>query len=309
MRNSLRPQPLVLLALMALASCNGQSTGVTQIPAQPQRVGNAASQALLYVSDPVNDVVHMYAYPQLKPAGDITSVRNPTGLCVDRKTGNVWVVDDIDSEVVEFAHGGTTPIATVHEAAAQYADACAVDPRTGDLAVAIVDWQGSDPGSVAIFKHAQGQPSIYSDRRLYIFAFIAYDPAGDIFIDATGLRRPVFRFAELAKGRSKFNILKLSGAHIRVPGGIQYTGKNSFAIADAQRAIIYQTSNGVVTGRTHLENHACRLNQFLIQDGHVIAAVSCGSTNGNLLIYNYPAGGAPIKKLAVSVPFGVAISR
>jgi hypothetical protein len=51
------------------------------------------------------------------------------------------------------------------------------------------------------------------------------------------------------------------------------------------------------------------VQQFFIDGGQVIAPNICES-KGQLLVYNYPAGGAPIAKLnGVSSAFGTVVSR
>ena len=51
--------------------------------------------ALLYVSDPDAGKVFVYSYPALKPAGMLTGINAPTGMCVDKTTGNVWITKTI----------------------------------------------------------------------------------------------------------------------------------------------------------------------------------------------------------------------
>jgi hypothetical protein len=98
-----------------------------------------------------------------------------------------------------------------------------------------------------------------------------------------------------------------SGPTIRFPGGVQYDG-TSLAIGDARQSVIYQTSNGMVTGKTKLKG-ACDINQFFIDDGQLIAPSFCGS-NGEVLIYSYPAGGAPLKRITgFTFPYGAVVSR
>jgi len=88
---------------------------------------------------------------------------------------------------------------------------------------------------------------------------------------------------------------------------VQYDGSN-LAIGDEKRAIIYQVSGGTVVGTTTLRG-ACLVQQFFIDGAHVIVPTVCGS-NGEVSIYNYPAGGAPIERLTgLKAPFGAVVSR
>jgi hypothetical protein len=267
------------------------------------------SGALLYVSDANNGLVRMYDYPQLTLAGTL-QIGNPEGLCVDNRSRTIWVVSTVYSQIVEFTHGGTRPIKILKDGV-EYPDACAVDTVTGDLAVANVNNQGSDPGSVSIYRKSEGKAHLYSDSKIYFMSFLAYDGKGNLFVDGSGPNYPTFRLAELPRGASTFKELRLTGPQTKNPGGLVYDA-GVIAIGDRKRSVIFQTSHGRVTGRTPLGN-ACYISQFVIDGRRAIVANTCGSINnptGNILIYDYPRGGSPVKQLTgFAVAFGVAISR
>ena len=71
-------------------------------------------QALLYISDIESGEVFVYSYPSLAVAGTLTGFSEPAGTCVDT-TGDVFIVDYGASDIVEYAHGGLTPIATLDD--------------------------------------------------------------------------------------------------------------------------------------------------------------------------------------------------
>lgn len=56
--------------------------------------------------------------------GTLTGFNMPFGDCVDG-VGDVWIINQHPPEVIEYAHGGTTPIATLTTDAGPYA--CAID--------------------------------------------------------------------------------------------------------------------------------------------------------------------------------------
>jgi hypothetical protein len=92
----------------------------------------AKMQDLLYVSSSTATgayQVSVFSYPGGRQVGTL-SVSAANGLCSD-KVGNVYIVEDPD--VVEYAHGGTYPIATFDDLLFP-TNGCAVDPTTGDLA-------------------------------------------------------------------------------------------------------------------------------------------------------------------------------
>ena len=72
----------------------------------------AAAGPLLYVSDIGAEDVDVFSYPGGKQVGKLTGFSEPAGLCTDRK-GDVFVVDSGSDRILEYAHGGTSPIATL----------------------------------------------------------------------------------------------------------------------------------------------------------------------------------------------------
>lgn len=302
--------PAMCLAF-TLAACSGYG-GAGTSSLQPRTSAfrtTVSSDALLYVSDTNRDAVRMYSFPRLTLEGSV-QVSDPEGLCVDDRTKDVWVVSTVYSKIIEFAHGGTTPIATLLDGY-QYPDACAVDAVTGDLAVANFDNGGSDPGSVSIYKKSRGRARLFTDRNIYFVSFLAYDGKGNLFVDGSDQTLSRFRLAELPRGAKKLEDLSLTGTRIKAPAGVVYQ-HGVLAIGDQKRSAIFQTSNGRVVGRTSL-GKACRITQFLVVDKQAMVANTCGSIQdptGNLLIYDYPRGGSPVHELTgLGVAFGVAISR
>lgn len=314
MKSSVR-QCASLVALVAVfASCSNGDRISPPAPLLGQNLTNPAAKtgALLYISDPTKSIVNVYSYPQGELLNTLTAVEDPEGLCAD-EAGNVWVVETAYSKIVEFARGGTKPIATLADGY-EYPDGCAVNRRNGDLAVANNNDGGSDPGSVAIYQGARGAPTIYSDRAIWFVYFLDYDAGGNLFVDGTSWnnRGRRFRFAELSRGANKIVNLKVSGAKIEFPGDVQYNN-GSIAIGDGRRPVIYQTTDGMVTGRTAFHD-LCKVTEFFIEGAHVIAPNTCGTVGRpgrkDVLIYNYPAGGAPVKRLTgFKVPFGVVVTE
>jgi hypothetical protein len=304
---------ILLTVAQALAGCGGSSPLGGPIATQPESIRrtswmkpDAKRTALLYISVRVAGKVLVYSYPNLVLTVTLTGFLSPSGLCVNSKTRNIWVTDTLGTKVSEFAHGGTTPIRTLSTNDG-YVDACAVNPKNGDLAVANNTLQGSDPGDLMVFKNGNGSPKIYSDPQIFLMDFVSYDGSGNVFIDGYAFRKPHFRLDELVKGAKGLSNIPWLGPKIKSAGGVQYDGK-SVAIGDMGRPIVYQTSNGMVTGTTPLRG-ACDINQFFIYGGQLIAPSYCDS-NGDVLIYDYPSGGTPVKRLTVhTFPFGAVVSK
>lgn len=263
-----------------------------------------AHGALLYVSDPGTDNVWIYTYPKLKLAGDIGDISSPQGLCVDPRTASIWVVSGpFADSVTEFRHGATVPIRTL-KLGYPFIDACAVD-HSGDVAVASTN-SGSDPGALIIFKDGRGKPKYNHMPKMFYYDFAGYDGAGNAFVDGGGFG-PIVKLAELPAGGNQLEKISLKGSRIRTPGGVQYDGTD-LAVGDVKTGLIERIYDGKVIGKTKLAG-ACSVHQFFIDGSALIAPNVCRS-NGEVLVFNYPAGGAPVKKITgLSAPFGAVVSQ
>src|ERR1700723_26438 len=132
-----------------LASCGGSQLPIG-VPSAMQQTAAIAAHAdrgkswmlpeartgkLLYVSDNTKSVVYVISYPQGELVGTLTGFHSPVGLCTDQK-GNVWIVNQSPDEIIEYGHAATRakPTLKVH---AGFSFGCAVDPKSGDVAVTI----------------------------------------------------------------------------------------------------------------------------------------------------------------------------
>jgi hypothetical protein len=313
--------PFALAAL--LAGCSGASfpgTSAPSVSAQTLRehaghgswMAPQATQArLIYVSSVLTNDVYVYSYSTQQLEGTLTGFTTPYGLCSD-KTGDVWVANDGASQMVEYAHGGTSSIATLGDPN-EYPEGCAVDPTTGNLAVANFS-SNSGGGNVAIYTGAQGTAQTYSDPSIVNYRFCGYDAKGNLYVDGVN-GSSAFVLAELPKGDSTFKDIKIS-QNIEWPGGVQWDGKH-VAVGDTDTVTVYQVNptTGSVTGSTKLDG-ANYVDQFWI-NGSVItrkkarrARVLAPSQDaGTLALYKYPAGGAALWSINVQEPFGITVSN
>ncbi len=276
-----RPFVAAVFAAAVLGGCAGSGTTPTAISGI---AANSVAQPLVYVVDQANYVTGMYSYPKFALQQTLPDL--PGGVCTDT-AGNVWFV--IGEDILEFAHGGTTPIATLR-APSEFAQSCAVDPTSGTLAVGIVEVQ-SGLGSIALFAHAKGQPKIV--RGLSEISFLTYDSKGNLFGDGTGYRS-TFALFELPKGSKKLRPLKVRGAAVGFAGNVQYT-KNVLNIDDSAQAVNYETrvagSTVTVTGKTELRGSSGCAATYIYND-----RLLCPETgSGVLALYQYPKGGMPLR--------------
>jgi hypothetical protein len=199
--------------------------------------------------------------------------------------------------VFEYAHGGTTRLKTLHPG---LAFGCSIDPMTGNLAVAdgaTGPTGRGTAGNLAIYTRARGKPKCYRDSAFHFYYFCGYDSQGNLFIDGDATAEPYsVVFAELPRGGSKLETITLNHS-LGYAGGVQWDGAH-VAITDPRANAVYQFaingSQAALVGTTPL-NGTNSIIQPWIQ-GQKIIVPNALVPGGNVLIYKYPAGGAPIKK-------------
>lgn len=297
-----------LAASAMLAACGANSQSASTIPQQPManaqatRLGHAGSwmdpaaksQKLVYVSDFLSADVDVYTYPYLRLAGVLTGFKFLRGMCTD-PSGYVWIVDNAEGAVFEYAHGGTTPVNTLTATAP---NGCATNPKNGDLAVS----DGAS-GQIEIFHNAAGYGTVVADSNFTATMYLGYDKAGNLFVDGYN-PYPTFHYAELPAGGSSFTDITLSQTP-QAPGNVQWDG-TYMAVGDTG-STIYQTQGSTVVSSTTL-GFGC-VDQFYIVPSKrkVIAPDLCNATVG---IVAYPGGGAALKTISggLQSPVGTVLS-
>ncbi|HEY1883778.1 MAG TPA: hypothetical protein VGG51_12135 [Candidatus Cybelea sp.] len=258
---------------------------------------DAKKHDLLYISNFYSSTVLVFTYPGGKLAGELTPITDPQGECTSKTShGNWWVVASGADEIMEYAHGGTSPISTLSEDIGEPAY-CAVDPTTGNLAVTILG-----AGDIVVFAYGSGSGTTISDG-LTSSGGDAYDDRGDLFVD--GLT-PSNRFAllELPKGGRSFEAITL---HPNILGTFQW--HDNYLAVYGGGGIYHFAIHGMKgkeVGFTPLRGGS-DLTEFCIQEGHVAAA---DAGNENAQMWKYPAGGPVLKTLQGSFdgPAGAAVS-
>jgi hypothetical protein len=277
------PQP-------GLASASERSAGRSATWMRP-----LASGDLLYVSDNGAGNVYVFLYPNGVLSETLTGLGGPVGECVD-KTGDVWIGTQTPPEMIEYSHGGTTPIATLNDNAGVPVG-CAVDPTTGNLAVGNSD-------NVAIYANARGNPTTYTDSDLGSFTNCTYDRKGDLFVDGDSSTI----IAELGKGSNKLSNLTLSKAIS--PVSMQWNLGN-LVIRDDRGGSHGPTmiDRFKVSGTTALYLNSTLLTglrnrkpttgvQYWIQGQKIIGPGHSGANLSRIVeIWRYPGGGRPTKVL------------
>lgn len=233
----LRSHALLIGSMTAalLAGCGGgqpmDSTPRTALPAQRSWMLPEAkkSTSLLYVSNWYSASVTVYTYLDgggLIQVGTLTGFNRPAGMCTD-KAGDVWITDNGSNRLYEYAHAGTTPIETLRESGNTRPNDCAVDPSTGDLAVAnqFPNAHYYETGNVKIY-HPHSHTAIkYSMGYMHV-EFLAYDDHSNLYVDGPptspygyGNNGPL---VVIPSGSKEIVDLTLQGATLYDPGAVQW---------------------------------------------------------------------------------------
>jgi hypothetical protein len=275
---------------------------------------SAKKQTLLYVSNLGSGSVTVYAYPSAKQVGTLTGFDDPTGECSD-KAGDVFIADFDASKILEYAHGGTTPIQTLSDPG-QWPSGCSVDPTTGNLAVANDETPAGGDGNLAIYKHASGTPTTYTNSNMHYYFFCGYDNRGNLYVDGFNTQY-VAEFAGLAKGSGTLASITLNQT-FSYPVGVQWDGKYLAIEAGDGVETIYQFkisgTTGTLEGSTVLGS-AVDVIQFWItapkgKHSQGTRVIGPDFTAGDVAYYAYPAGGDPTNSFTTGLdePYGATLS-
>jgi hypothetical protein len=293
----LGPYALTMGAASALlAGCGGSQPPIGAPGAMPQSravAGQAthgksrmrprtSSGALIYAVGGCNGTC-VLSYPsgafvQALPSGG-------AAICSD-SAGNVFIPGD--SKVVEYAHGGTSPIVTL-TLPGDIAGGCAVDPGTHNLAVVI---GGSSDGDLAVFANATGTPTVYSTG--LHSEYCTYDRDGNLFVD--GYSQADYALAELPKNGDSINIFPLDQS-LGYPGELQWVNSYlTYESTDATNPKISRLSvsgsNVTVKGSTPLRNAIRKLTQSWVYGDKILVPFNKVGSRVNLIgIWKYPKGG------------------
>ncbi len=290
------------VALALLAGCGGLQSPIGAPGAMPQTstlaphvdrgklwmLPEAKGEDLVYVTGGC-DGTCVVSYPAGKIVGSLNvGYGLNSGVCADGQ-GRVYIADD--TEVIEYAHGGTTPIGTFNlPGSGGTAAGCSVDPTTGNLAVMF--------GGVAIFTPGSQTPMVYPGP---VDGFsCAYDRSGNLFVG--GLRSGGAALAELPKGSSSFTLLTINAKYIEGAGQVEWYGKYlSYMSAFGGAPYIYRFKiAGTVAnlvGTTRLSNPKFLWYPWIYQ-GKILAPWHERGPDANSLgVWDYPRGGKVIRKI------------
>ena len=284
-----------------------------------------APHDLIYVTNS-NGLVSVYRYWQHTLAGVLYNFSYPTGECAD-SAGDVYIADFDAQTIVEYAHGGTKPIRTIDDFT-YHPYGCAVDPKSGNLAVA--NYQAnqysynSDSGNIAVYPRGKDKPAYYGsgDGR---FTSLAYDDHGDLLATARSYYYYSFFFNTifyyLPDKSSKLLSMDLPGSQFYSgwPSvqSIGYDGKYWVVVASDTLYRYTISIKAQLVDEVELSGGSSNVNEiaFYRKNSKGIATQVVGggaSFEGSSFVgfWNYPAGGDPYDQITTYLdgPFGVAIS-
>lgn len=284
------------------SSANLANPPVTNAFVQPA-LRAPKGQALLYVSSNYSNE-NVYSFPQGRLLQTLTIPGEPQALCTD-KLGDVYIPQSFGEIVAEYPHGGTAPIASWGFRQLT-PDGCAVDPATGNVAVA-----GANE-KLAILGPTSGNVRVYSNSEIESYYYATYDDRSDLFV-------VVYNFAsgyqlwELRAGSSALKQVRLP-FDLCCPEDVQWDGQY-LAIggthASGRATILRIAVSGYrakIRGRVHLSYPESYTSQFWIQGSRLIHS---DYYSDDVAFFNYPAGGSPTKIIKGAGPYvvGIAVSE
>jgi len=312
-----------------LAGCGGGiQPPISQLPATPQAAHRAPfmgkglkQRDLLYVTNS-NGTVNVYRYWQETLVGVLTNFGEPMGECAD-SAGNVYITDFQKQKLFEYAHGATKPVRTIDDSPYD-PNGCAVDPSTGNLAVANFDKGSYTAGNIAVYKHGSGTPILYKGRDDDHFTNCGYSDRGDLLTTSEYGYYSYDYYTEfyyLPKHGVNLIAMDLpdpydSSGWGYVPG-VAWDGKY-WAVENYGELYTFAINiKAKFENRTQLLGTYGRPGPFAFyrkSSTSPATQVVAGSSdyNGKYAVdyWPYPAGGSPIHDIVKDLdgPFGVAIS-
>lgn len=278
---------LTLLMIVAMLPACGEMQTPSPSARNVVTVAKRAAQALLFVKGDSEDDILVWTFPDGRFVRSFMASPGAR-MCSDRK-GNVYLAA---VGLYEFDRKGNL----IRGLLDNYGEAvaCSVDPRTGNLAA----FSGNNGGNLVVYQNATGNGTPYPTG-IADGQSCAYDANGNLFaLGETGLG--TVELAELPYGKTSVTQYPLN-ARIPWPAAMQWDGQY-LAVEVSVRAPHIDIDRIQVSGSTATvvstvklsEPHYLKGNpQFWIADG--VIAAPYGRDNGDVGLWNYPAGGTPIR--------------
>jgi hypothetical protein len=258
-----------------------------------------------YIINDYGTYASIFDYP--KSVDQIGSIRNVGGQgCTNVLYGygksTFWIMAGTD-QMTEY-RVPKTAVKTLDAPAGANPSSCAMD-TSGNLAVGILD--GTDSGSVVIYKNATGKGTLISTplQREY---FDGYDDKGNLFFDGLAGNFE-FQLYEIAQGTTTVQRITTSNK-VRFPGSVQWDGKY-LVVTDQSTSPMYRYTVTGTKARLRAKislTGASDCAQTWIAAG-VVYCADAAADNGSA--YAYPQGGPAIATLSgrFALPLGTVAAE
>lgn len=280
-----------------VSACAGNQPPTTPFAAGQQAAVRRATDAdLLYVGAGTTGTI--YSFPDAKFVGTFNTAATIHAMCSDEK-GNVFITASQKPNkgpatgfVYEYAHGGTSPVATLTVPSREIPVSCSRDPKTGNLAVISYDSRNFAP-LVEVYAGGSGTPATYTSHALGAKPQAAYDDTSDLFVTSGGNQG-----AELVKGGQQLETIAfdqtLGGAdHLQWDGAdfaLQSFHKSKYEKERVPERILRLQISGkraTVVGLSKFTDWlAGAAGQSWIDEGTIVA-----TPGKHIAFWKYPAGG------------------
>ncbi len=301
-------------AIVFLSGCGGGSLSPVGSSAFHEAVHGAspelhAKQDLLYVTD--DSSIDVYTYPRGEPVRSFYGAGSgyANGACVD-STGNVYVNFSYGA-TVEYPHGSAKPIKSWNVYSSPVG--CAVDPTTGNLAVAnpIASSPYGGHGFIWVWDKATGETQYYTARNFNSPVWCGYDNAGNLFIEGYARHEGKTHLALFELPRSGASLKQIATSVTGGASGVQYDGTYLTIGADNK---IYRLrikgSKADVIGTTRLSwsGHQWNAHNYFVVTKGTRQGRRVVSTIGLVGFFKYPAGGEKTKLIRPNNAYSAVVS-
>lgn len=272
---------LALLCACAAPLANAPHFSASAAAPRPQ----SQNGDLLYVVNFGTGTVDVYGYPDGPLVQKLSGFSHPEGACTDT-AGDVFVTNTGGHDIVEYTHGGTRIARTLSDGDYHPAD-CAVDPQTGNLAVANDNGGSHGSGNVAVYHGARGTPQYFTGLHSYLTC--AYDDRGNLFVDGTS--DDDYYLQELAKGATTFRMIHFQNFEV-----LRHIGWDGSYITDEvpenNWSAIYRFKIAGVKGRFEGATTVSRRGSAFIARPRVVI-----TGESEVTLFDYPSGQGPTRTI------------
>lgn len=292
--------------VLAMTACSAGSTSPAVPPAvaQSHSVPDRTNAKTLYVTNFANPSELLgYSVSTLQQIYSTTNALNePQGIAVD-KSGAVWVANTYGYNLLKFKPPATTPIQTIDDRKFRPTDV-AIDSE-GNIWVA--NWCSRKlckPGNVHEYDSAGKLLQTIKCPNLTFHTYLAIDRKGDVVVDGDGTSYS--DAGEIKAGSA--TCTPLPSIHAPAPGGVAFLKDGDLTVIDqldnVMRTYAKPSFSKLVATTSFYGVQYLSDAAFESGDDYFFATCEGGDA---VFEFAYPGGGAPLRRIDLYFPSGVAI--